>query len=129
MPATKPSIDLNFEIFQKDNTIKELKAENTKLRQIINNPDQILIKKQNNFELLTEKDNEINRLKKALIDIESKYDGQFFNEHKIKKEYEMLCKENESLKLTIRNMETQRKSYDQEMPSEAIESINYKKQF
>lgn len=51
----------------------------------MNNPDHILIKKPNNFELIAEKDNEINRLKKALQEIESRYDGQFFNEHKVKK--------------------------------------------
>ena len=38
------------------------------------------------------------RLKKNLHDLESKYDGRFFNEPKIKHEYNMLLKENEKIK-------------------------------
>ena len=35
------------------------------------------------------------------MEIQSKYDGQFFSESKMKKEFEMLRKENESLKLKL----------------------------
>ena len=35
---------------------------------MFNGPDQILIKKQDNFELIVQKDNEIMKLKKALTE-------------------------------------------------------------
>lgn len=40
----------------------------------------------------------------------------------------MLLKENEALKLHIRNLETRRKGISEADSSEALESINYKKQ-
>lgn len=46
----------------------------------------------------------------------------------MKKEYEMLLKENEALKLHIRNLETQKRGGPEADSSEALESINYRKQ-
>ena len=43
---------------------------------------------------MADKDNEIIKLKKVIHDLENKYDGRYFNENKMKKDYEMLMREN-----------------------------------
>ena len=44
-----------------------------------------LIRKNDNFEAIIEKEQEIVRLKKTIQELEGKYDGQHLNERKIKK--------------------------------------------
>lgn len=70
--------------------------ENERLkRQNKYNPDrELLNKRKDMFDTVADKDAEIMRLKKNLHELESKYDGRFFNEPKIKHEYNMLLKEN-----------------------------------
>lgn len=92
MRPPQPNEALNYELYQKDLQIKELKQQNSNLRELLNNPNQILIKKSNTLDIVEEKQNEINRLKKVLVDLESKFDGQYFTEHQIKKQYDMLLK-------------------------------------
>jgi hypothetical protein len=62
----KTGENLSYELYEKDLVIRELKAENVKLRQIINNPDKVLIRKPDHFEALTEKEQEIIRLRKTI---------------------------------------------------------------
>jgi hypothetical protein len=45
----RSSENLSYELYEKDLVIRELKAENVKLRQIINNPDKVLIRKPDHF--------------------------------------------------------------------------------
>jgi hypothetical protein len=62
----KTGENLSYELYEKDLVIRELKAENVKLRQIINNPDKVLIRKPDHFEALTQKEQEIIRLRKTI---------------------------------------------------------------
>ena len=78
--------NLNYELYEKDLQIKELKAENVKLRQIINNPDKVLIRRPDHFEAITEKEQEIIRLRKTIQELEGKHDGQYLSQQKLKKE-------------------------------------------
>lgn len=64
------------------------------LSQQQNNPDRLLIKQTNPFDTLAEKNSEIIRLKKVIAGYENKYNGQYFSENKIRKDYDVLLKEN-----------------------------------
>ena len=78
-PLQKPKSEVYF----KEKEIQQLRDENSKLRHLANKPDDILIKKKDNFDVIVEKDEEIARLKKIIHQVESKYDGKFFNGNKI----------------------------------------------
>ena len=89
-PAPKMQNNLNYELYEKDLQIRQLKAENVKLRQIINNPDKVLIRRPDHFEAIAQKEQEIIRLRKTIQELEGKHDGQYLSQQKLKKENEML---------------------------------------
>lgn len=55
--TSQPNEALNYELYQKDLQIKELKQQNSNLRELLNNPNQILIKKNNTLDIVEEKQN------------------------------------------------------------------------
>lgn len=82
------------------------------------------------FDSIADKDAEILRLKKNLHELESKYDGRFFNEPKIKHEYNMLLKENERMKRELEFHYDERKEKKREpveVNSDLLDGIRYKK--
>lgn len=81
------------------------------------------------FDSLADKDAEIIQLKRNLHELESKYNGKFFNEPKIKHEYNMLLKENDKLRkeLESRYSETSEKNRGELVNHDILEAIRYKK--
>jgi chromosome segregation ATPase len=121
--------NLSYELYEKDLQIRELKAENVKLRQIINNPDKVLIRRPDHFEAITEKEQEIIKLRKTIQELEGKHDGQYLGQQKLKKENEMLLHEIEQLQLELKKQNKTRFGFNEEtLDPELMEALRYKKE-
>ena len=65
-----------------------MSEENERLkRENYRNPDRELLKKRDMFESIADKDQEIAKLKNVIYELENKYDGRYFNENRVKKDY------------------------------------------
>lgn len=93
----------------------------------MNTPNQLLIKRPLPLDALEEKQAEINRLRKTLAELEGKFDGQYFTEHRLKKDYDMLLRDNQQLRSALASQAQIQQSTTSEL-SQPLELLKLNKE-